>query len=259
MYDKSATITGLGQEAVVPQLEKTFRGLSRHWLAWINLCLGILIGLPWLAPILMQVGATRWSRAIYDFYGLLCHQLANRSFFLFGPKWMYSYTEILPYAPDANTLPGLMAFIGNPELGYKVAWSDRMVSFYGGIFLGGIVFALLRVRLKSPKWIIPLLLIVPIVIDGGTHMLSDLSGVGNGFRYDNAWLAHLTGNGFPPAFYVGNELGSLNSWLRLITGLLAGLGIVWLLYPFIDGAFQDVRHIREQREQATAHVLVDKG
>jgi uncharacterized membrane protein len=233
--------------------------LSRHWLACTSLFWGILVFLPWLAPILMQVGAVRGSRALYAFYGLLCHQLANRSFFLFGPKWMYSYPELLPYAADANTLQGLRAFIGNPEVGYKVAWSDRMVSFYGGMLLGGIVFALLRRHLKSLKWVIPLLFIVPIVIDGGTHMLSDLSGVGNGFRYDNAWLAHLTGSAFSPGFYVGNALGSFNSWMRLITGLLAGLGIAWLLYSLMDGVFQDIRHTRKQRERTTAHALIDRG
>ena len=139
---------------------------------------------------------------------------------------------------DANTLQGLRAFIGNPEVGYKVAWSDRMVSFYGGILLGGVVFALLRRRLKSPRWVIPLLLIVPIVVDGGTHMLSDLSGVGYGFRHANAWLAHLTRNAFPWAFYAGNSLGSFNSWMRLITGLLAGLAITWTVYPWLDDAMQ---------------------
>jgi len=28
-------------------------------------------------------------------------------------------------------------------------------------------------------------------------------------------------------------LGSFNSWMRLITGLLAGLGITWLAFPYI--------------------------
>jgi uncharacterized membrane protein len=242
MYEKSVTITGLEREGVETRLQHAIVELSRHWLTWINLLWGILSGLPWVAPILMQAGAIRWSRAIYAFYGLLCHQLANRSFFLFGPKWMYSYDELLRYVPDANTLPGLMAFGGNPELGYKVAWSDRMISLYGGILLGGIVFALLSRWPRSLKWVIPLLMIVPIVIDGVTHMISDLSGVGNGFRYDNAWLAYLTGSRFPPSFYVGNELGSFNSWMRLITGSLAGLAIAWLVYPLLDSAFRDTRH-----------------
>jgi uncharacterized membrane protein len=219
--------------------QKRILGLSRRWLACVNLFWGALIGLPWLAPVLMKVGATGLAKGIYFLYSFLCHQLANRSFFLFGSRFMYSYTDLLPYAVDANTHLGLRAFIGNAELGYKVAWSDRMVSLYGGIWLGGILFALLRRWIGSPRWVLALLMLVPIVLDGGTHMISDWSGVGQGFRYDNAWLAYLTQNAFAASFYVGNELGSFNSWMRLVTGLLAGLGVTWMVYPLLDGAFRD--------------------
>jgi uncharacterized membrane protein len=237
MYEKSLTTTNLEQKVTAARLEGILEGVGRHWLAGTNLLWGILNGLPWLAPILMQLGAVGWAKVIYAFYSLLCHQLADRSFFLFGAKWMYSYTELLPYTSDVPS--SLMAFIGNPELGYKVAWSDRMVSLYGGILLGGIAFALLRRWLKPLKLTRALLLIAPIVIDGGTHMLSDLGGLTRGFRYDNAWLAYLTGYRFARGFYIGNALGSFNSSMRLITGLLAGLAITWLVYPLLDGALRD--------------------
>ena len=76
-------------------------------------------------------------------------------------------------------------------------------------------------------------------IDGGTHFISDIAGLGNGFRDSNIWLAALTGNAFPAAFYAGDALGSFNSWMRLITGLLFGLAIVWLAYPAIEEMFAD--------------------
>jgi uncharacterized membrane protein len=227
--------------------QKIFSELSRRWLLYINLLWGILIGLPWLAPVLMKAGVTRLAKGIYTFYSTVCHQLANRSFFLFGPRFTYSYTDLLPYAAGANTYQGLRAFIGTPELGYKVAWSDRMVSLYGGIFLGGILYALLRRWLRSPRWALLLLMIVPIIVDGGTHMISDWSGIGQGFRYDNAWLAYLTGNAFPASFYSGTGLGSFNSWMRLITGLLAGLGVAWLLYPPLDSAFRGQKQTQSSR------------
>ena len=236
----STQVTGLTRTLVV-WTQKRILGLSRHWLAYANLFWCILSGVPWLAPILMKAGGTGLARGIYAFYSYLCHQFANRSFFLFGPKLMYSYTDLQPYAADANTFLGLRTFVGAPELGYKVAWSDRMVSLYGGILLGGVLFALLRRWLRSPRWVLPLLTIVPIVLDGTTHMISDWHGVGQGFRYDNAWLAYLTQNVFPASLYVGNKLGSFNSWLRLDTGLLAGLGITWMLYPALDDAFRDMR------------------
>ena len=165
---------------------------------------------------------------------------------------MYSYTELLPFAPNANTWLGLRAFIGTPELGYKVAWSDRMVSMYGGIFLGGLIFALLRSRLRPPGWRIfglMIALMIPMIVDGTTHWVSDLAGVGQGFRYRNTWLAALTGYLFPQSFYVGNELGSFNSWMRLITGLLFGLAAAWMIYPTFEVFFQDVRRTLESRQQ----------
>ena len=220
-------------------LQRRVLELGRHWLAWVNLLLGAFVILPWLAPGLMKIGATGLGLLIYTAYSPLCHQFANRSFFLLGPQPMYSYAELLPYTPGANTPLGLKAFVGTAELGYKVAWSDRMVSMYGGILLGGLIFALVRRRLRAPKWWIPVLLAVPMVLDGITHAISDLAGIGRGFRYHNGWLAALTGNLLPQSFYAGTTLGSFNSWMRLITGLLFGLGVAWMLYPALEDALRN--------------------
>jgi len=245
------TVLTARQRTLVIWLQNRVLGLSRHWLAWANLSWGVLVGLPWLAPILMKIGAAGPARGIYFVYSFLCHQLANRSFFLFGPQAMYSYTEL-----GTDTWLDLRTFIGTPELGYKVAspalragasGSDRMVSLYGGILLGGLLFALLRRRLKPPRWRVLVLMAAPIMVDGLTHMLSDVAGVGQGFRYGNAWLAALTGDLFPESFYVGNALGSFNSWMRLITGLLFGLGVVWLVYPYFEAYFQEIRQALEPR------------
>ena len=187
----------------------------------------------------MKAGKIGLAKSIYKVFGLLCHQLANRSFFLFGRKLMYAYTELLPFSADANTYGGLRAFMGNSELGYKVAWSDRMVSLYGGFFLGSIVFSLMRRRFKSSAWVVCLLMILPMAADGLTHVISDFGGLGQGFRYTNDWLAKMTGNALPVSFYVGNGIGSFNSWMRLITGLLTGLGVMWLVLPLFDRVVQD--------------------
>jgi len=243
-------VTGRTRTLVI-WLQHKILGLGRHWLAWANLVWGLIVGLPWLAPVLMKIGATGLARAIYFVYSFLCHQLANRSFFLFGSGWMYSYTELLPFASGTDTWLRLRALIGTPELGYKVAWSDRMVSLYGGILLGGLIFVLLRHRLKSPNWRIFGLMIAPMIVDGVTHWFSDLAGIGQGFRYTNAWLATLIGNLFPRSFYVGNALGSFNSWMRLITGLLFGLAVVWMVYPQLEAYFQNARRTLEPRLRRT--------
>ena len=77
------------------------------------------------------------------------------------------------------------------------------------------------------------LLLIPIALDGITHAISDLSGIGLGFRDTNSWLAGLTDYYFLRSFYAGDAIGSFNSFARLITGLLAGLGIVWFAFPYV--------------------------
>lgn len=76
-------------------------------------------------------------------------------------------------------------------------------------------------------------LLLPILIDGGTHTVSDLAGLGQGFRDTNIWLVTLTHQAFPVTFYAGDAIGSFNSIMRFITGLLAGPGIGWFAFPYI--------------------------
>ncbi len=224
------------QAGFVSQVDRTARWVTAHWLALVNTAWGVVVTLPWMAPVAMAAGWTRLANAIYVAYGFLCHQYANRSFFLFGPKLMYAYTELLPYAADADTWWGLRAFRGAPEVGYKVAWSDRMVWMYGSIFAAGLVFALVRRRVRPLSWRTFLLLLLPLALDGGTHVISDLFGVGQGFRYTNAWLAALTGGVFGPQFYVGNAPGSFNFLMRMVTGILSGVAVVWFAYPHVQRA-----------------------
>ena len=167
----------------------------------------------------------------------LCHQLPERSFFFFGSQPMYSLSEV--QAAWGNTLNPMILrqFIGNATMGWKVAWSDRMISFYTSIWLFAVVWVPLRHKAKPLSWWMFGLLLLPIVLDGGTHAISDLAGIGQGFRDSNQWLAALTGNSLPAWFYAGDTLGSFNSWMRLITGTLAGLGLVWFAFPYVEASF----------------------
>ncbi len=167
--------------------------------------------------------------------------MPQRSWFLFGEQFTYRMDDIL-LAMNGSTervIPITMrSFIGTPEMGWKVAWSDRMVSFYGGWFLVGLVYAALRGRWKGLDWKLALLLMLPLAIDGGTHMISDLGGLREGFRETNAWLAALTNNAFPPEFYAGDQWGSFNSIMRLITGILGAIGLIGFAFPYIDRAME---------------------
>ncbi len=228
------------QRARVIALDRVVLRLSRHWLLAFSLLFGLFVGLPWLAPALMKLGWTGAGDAIYLVYATQCHQLPQRSFFLFGPKAMYSLAEIQTVWQATDNPLVLRQFVGNATLGWKVAWSDRMVSMWTSVFVAGLMFWLLRTRVKPlPLWAFALF-IAPMALDGGTHLISDLAGISQGFRDSNLWLAILTNHAFPPTFYAGDALGSFNSWMRLATGELFGVGVVWLVFPYLEVAFADL-------------------
>jgi uncharacterized membrane protein len=211
---------------------------THHWLLIINLVVAIWVGLPWLAPIFMHWGWNGAAGAIYFFYSFQCHQLPERSFFLFGRQAMYSLNEIRAVWPNSSNFLVLRQFIGNADMGWKVAWSDRMVYMDTSILLAGLLYAAFR-RLKPLSLSAFALLLVPMAIDGGTHLLSDLGTFGQGFRDTNAWLASLTGNVSSPTFFAGDALGSFNSWARLISGIFFGIAVAWLLFPNLNASFAE--------------------
>jgi YHS domain-containing protein/uncharacterized membrane protein len=212
-------------------------GLVHHWLLILNTALAVFVGLPWLAPILMRFGNEGPARLIYLFYSTLCHQLPERSWFLFGRSFTYPLAEIERLSGTGAGFFTLRHFVGNPEMGWKLAWSDRMVSFYGGWLLFGLVYALARRHRpgwRGLRWQTAALLLLPMAIDGGTHALSDLWGIERGFREANSWLAAITGSLLPATFYGGDAWGSFNSLARLVTGLMAAAGAMLWLLPWLN-------------------------
>ncbi len=213
--------------------------LSRYWLQVFLIVYGLWVWLPWLAPLLMHLGLEGPGRVLYFVYSFFCHQLPERSFFLFGPKPMYSLQEIQTAWQNTTNPLVLRQFLGNAAMGWKLAWSDRMVSFYGGVWLFALLWWPLRRKVRPLPWWGLVLFLLPIVVDGGSHAISDLSGIDQGFRETNQWLAGLTAHALPVWFYVGNALGSFNSWMRLITGFLAGLGLVLFVFPYMEASFAE--------------------
>lgn len=190
-------------------------GVARHWLALFNMAWGTYVILPFLAPIFMQVGLMLPARAIYGLYSFLCHQLPDHSFFLFGAHAVPHLHEL----EAAGMTPGLgilgqRRFIGNLEAGYKVALCQRDVAIYGAVFISGIVYGLFRDRIKSPSIKVYILLVIPMAIDGLTQMF--------GLR-ESTWL------------------------IRSLTGALFGAASVWIAYPYVDAAMQDVVDSEEKR------------
>jgi len=213
--------------------------LAGNWFLIFAIVYGLWVWAPFLAPLFMHLDWDGPANATYFVYSFFCHQLPERSYFLFGPQLTYSLKEIQTAWMDTINPLLLRKFTGTATMGWKVAWSDRMISFYGGVWLSALLWYPLRRRIRGLPWWGLIFFLFPMALDGGTHFLSDLAGIGQGFRYTNPWLASLTHSVFSPNFYKGDALGSFNSWMRIITGLLAGLGLVWFAFPFIENAFSE--------------------
>ena len=221
------------------QAQRVTDFLGRYWIVIFAVLFGLYVWLPFLAPVFMRAGWMLPGEIIQRVYSTQCHQMPDRSFFLFGPQVTYSMQQI--QAAWQNTLdPGILRqFVGNPQMGWKVAWSDRMVSMYTSTWVLGLLWWVFRRRVRPLPWWGLILLWLPMALDGGTHLISDmLGGMGAGFRYDNAWLAALTGHSLPGWFYSGNALGSFNSDMRLLSGIFFGLGVVWFAFPVLHQSLQ---------------------
>ena len=194
-----------------------------------------------MASSVLSAGWPEGGQALYRFLAPHNHQLPQRSYFLFGPKISYSLEEVLAFGADPQNLE---AFIGNAGIGFKTALNHRMMAIFAAILLGGMGWGLAGGR---PRWgLVGLLLLsLPLLADGFSHMISERNGFG--FRETNAWAVWLTGGAFSPQFYQGSGVGSLNWALRTLTGFLFGLGLVWFLYSYLSGRFAVIRARLEAR------------
>ncbi len=190
-------------------IDKFASWVGRHWLRLVCITLGIFVGLPWLAPVFAWLGWWDLANPIYTAYALTCHQLPER----------------------AGTL-----------LGYQVAFCYRNTALYAGIALFGVFYGLARDRnVKAFSWLnkaLPVwlfaLLVLPMVADGVTHMLG-LRDAPMGMGVDSSF----------GSFYVGSQVWSLNWWLRILTGGLAALGLVWFSFPRMDRAVGESEALRQ--------------
>jgi uncharacterized membrane protein len=205
--------------------------ISRHWLAIFNLLVLLYVGLPFAAPVLMRAGLERPARWIYKAYSPLCHQWAFRSWFLFGPQAAYpratAGTGLVPLGEatgvDENDLIASRNYIGSPQVGWKVALCERDTAIYGGLLLGGLIFAGVRRRLRPlPIWAWLFLGVLPIALDGGSQLLS----------------------AFP---FVPWEVRESTPLLRTLTGLMFGLSNAWLAYPYVEESMGETRALSAAR------------
>src|SRR5271157_4152306 len=96
--------------------------LAHHWFETFLVINSLWVWLPFPAPILMHIGWNEVGNIIYIIYSFFCHQLPERSFFLFGQRPMYSLTEIQSVWQNTINPLSLRKFIGNQSMGWNVAW-----------------------------------------------------------------------------------------------------------------------------------------
>ena len=206
--------------------------LSRHYLAIFNIVIFIYLAIPFLAPVLMKVGADAPAGVIYKAYSFVCHQLAFRSWFLFGEQAVYPRAEagiagVMSFQQatgmDGGDLLAARAFVGNEQLGYKVALCERDVAIYGGILLFGILYAVLNRRIKSIHWAIWIIFgILPIALDGVSQLISQ-----------------------PPISLI--PFRESTPMLRTLTGFLFGFLTAWFGYPFVEESMKENRKYLEAK------------
>lgn len=197
------------------KLDRVLDWTSAHWLRLVCIALGIFVGLPWLAPVFAALGWWDLANPIYTAYALTCHQLPERAGTVFG---------------------------------YQVAFCYRNTAIYAGVLVAGLLFGLARDRnvsglqwLRRPlRWYWFVLMLVPLLVDGVTHMF--------GLR-DMLSMDMDTSFG---SFYIGSQAFSLNWWLRIITGGLAGLAVAWFAFPRMNEAAAESQAVQQAYRQAVA-------
>jgi uncharacterized membrane protein len=210
--------------------------ISRHYLALLNMAMLFYFGLPILAPVLMNAGATGPARVIYTIYKPLCHQFGFRSFFLFGEQAYYpledaDVDDVISFEtatgledlrnPVAASRLEARQFTGNETMGYKMALCERDIAIYSAIFLFGLIYSLTGRRIKPLHWILWFLIgMGPIGLDGFSQLFSQMEW---------SWLARiLPYRESVPLF-------------RVLTGALFGLATAWFAYPAIEESMAETR------------------
>jgi uncharacterized membrane protein len=201
--------------------------LSNKYLLLMNLLVILYVGLPFLAPVLLRAGAELPAAGLYRVYGFTCHQLAFRSWFLFGEQVVYPRAAAgepgLTFGQasgiDEEDIFASRAFRGNQQMGYKVALCERDVSIYGAIALFGLVFALTRRQIPGLPWYLWVLIgMVPIGVDGISQLISQ-----------------------PPFELIPYREST--TFFRTVTGGLFGLTTAWFAYPLVEETMAETRRV----------------
>ena len=220
---------------------------SDHYLALLNSLILLYVGLPFLAPVLMNAGLEGAARPIYAVYGAVCHQLAYRSWFLFGDQPAYPRAAAgvdgldtfgnvsgIGEGGGGSDLLAARRFVGNDAIGYKVAYCERDVAIYAAMLLFGLIFLVTKRQIPSLPWYIWILIgIAPIGIDGFSQLFSQIPN----------W----------PLW----EFRESTPLLRSLTGGLFGFTTAWFGFPLVKETAEDARLLVTRKLARLEHAGVE--
>jgi uncharacterized membrane protein len=151
--------------------------LARHWLLVTNSMMFVFVAPPFLAPCLAAMGAELPARLIYILYSPTCHQLPERSLFLFGHQ---------------------MAFCARCTALYLAFWVVGLLYGLWGLLPFGQRYRRAPLRLR---WL--LILSLPMIVDG----LGQLLGLYTSTNFWRLVTGALAGGSFGFVVYPGLAVG----------------------------------------------------
>jgi uncharacterized membrane protein len=229
------------QPVQMTKADKFSRWFSKHYMVLLNGFTFLYLFLAILAPTFMTIGWQKPAKVMYKVYSPLCHQLAFRSFFLYGeqpyyPRELAGVEGIITYGEasglNENDIQSARNFLGNPVMGYKMALCQRDMAIYGAIFIFGVVFSLTGKKIKPLPWYLWILIgLGPIGLDGFSQLLSQ-----TGLTIFN-WL----------------PLRESTPFLRAMTGSFFGLATAWFGFPYLEESVKENR-----REMQLKNAIVEQ-
>jgi len=206
--------------------------ISNHYLALFNFIVILYLGLPVLAPVLMKAGLTAPANVIYRLYSNVCHQLAYRSYFLFGEQAVYPRAAAgledvlslqqatgLDEGDEAAALQAARRYVGDEQVGYKIALCQRDVFIYGAILFFGLLYAATGRKLPPLPWYLWIAVgMLPIGLDGFSQLLSQ-----------------------PPLNFLPYREST--PFFRSLTGFLFGFTTAWFGYPMVEESMAEARQV----------------
>lgn len=164
------------------RINETVRWVLKHWLLFANALVLLYGGIPWLSPLAHAAGYHTLANLFFALYTPLCHQKPTQSFFVQG---------------------------------WQMAVCQRETVMYGSLLIGGLLFAAFRKHIPALPVKVGALLLLPMLLDGGTQLIDDLLG-----------STLLRG--------PNDDIGSFNFWMRMLTALLFAVAVVLVVYPRLE-------------------------